>query len=196
MSVRRAQLFCEGTKPLLMHNVRLASPLNPYAKELKSLNSKRTKTDEDRLAVARTEFEGSLYFEDGIGPYIPGENVRASLIEGARVTRSGKKVERGVIIETFQCPLIYQGPRTIEGLWGNGIESPYVDIRPVTVQSNKVDRCRPYFPKWAIEVVVLVDESALDYEEFVSIAKSAGSLAGLGDYRQVYGRYSVEITEL
>lgn len=196
MAIRRAQLVCTGTKPLMMHNVRLASPLNPYAKELKALNSKRVKTDEDRYAIARTEFEGGLYFEEGVGPYIPGENVRASLIEGAKVTRSGKKVERGVTIEDFQCPLIYSGPRTVEGLWGKGSESPYVDIRPVTIQNNKVDRCRPYFPQWAIEVVVLVDESALDFDDFAGIAQMAGAMAGLGDYRQVYGRYSVEITEL
>src|SRR5512144_1137486 len=115
MGIRHARIVCTGTKPLLLHNVQLASPLNPYAKELKSLNSKRVKTDEDRLAIARVEFEGSLYFEDGVGPYIPGQNVLASLIEGAKITRSGKKVERGVTVESFQCPLIYDGPRTVEG---------------------------------------------------------------------------------
>lgn len=195
MGIRHARIVCTGTKPLLLHNVQLASPLNPYAKELKALNSKRVKTDEDRLAVARVEFEGSLYFEDGIGPYIPGQNVLASLIEGAKITRSGRKVERGVTIESFQCPLIYEGPRTVEGLWGNG-ESRFVDLRPVTVQSSKVDRCRPYFPQWAIEATLFVDESALDWDDFLSIAKMAGAMAGLGDYRRVYGRYSAEVTEL
>lgn len=195
MGVREVRMVCTGTRPLLLHNVQLASPLNPYAKRLKTLNSKRVKTDEDRIAMARVEFEGSLYFEEGIGPYLPGANLLASLIEGAKIKRAGRKVERGVVVKDFQCPLIYRGPRDIEGLWGGG-ESEYVDIRPVTVTTSKVDRCRPIFREWAIEAVVLVDEGAIDYEEFVEVAHLAGRMAGLGDYRRVYGRYEVELTEL
>lgn len=194
--VRRVRMVCRGTQPLLLHNVQLASPMNAYAKRLKALNSKRTKTDEDRLAIAQVEFEGSLYFDEEIGPYMPGQNVLASLTEGAKIIRAGKKIERGVAVETIQCPLIYAGPRTVEGLWNGGEKSAFVDIRPVTVQTSKVDRCRPIFRDWAIEAVVLVNESALDYEEFQTVAELAGTMAGLGDYRKAYGRYNVELVEL
>lgn len=195
MGVRQVSMLCTGTTPLLMHNVQLASPLNPYAKELKRINGKRSKTDEDRFAVARVEFEGGMYFEEGIGPYLPGPNVKASLIEGAKVKRMGVKIKRGVTVTDFKCPLIYQGPRTVEALWGDG-KSEFVDMRPVTVQTSKVDRCRPYFRDWKIEATVLLDEGALDYSDFEEIAMLAGAMAGLGDYRSVYGRYSVELTEL
>ena len=184
-----------GTRPLLMHNVQLASPLNAYAKQLKALNSKRTKTDEDRIAIARVEFEGSLYFEPEIGPYVPGQNVLASLVEGGRLTKSGKKIERGVNVNDFQMPLIYRGPRDVESLWGGG-ESEYVDIRTVVVQRNKVDRCRPIFREWAFEAEVLLDPAVIDLDEFVEVANNAGAMAGIGDYRRLFGRYSVEVEEV
>ena len=39
----KVRLTATGTRPLIMHNVRLASPLNPFAKKLKELNAKFTK---------------------------------------------------------------------------------------------------------------------------------------------------------
>lgn len=191
----KVRLTGTGTRPLLMHNVQLASPLNAYAKKLKSLNSKRTKTDEDRMEVARVEFEGSLYFDPEVGPYVPGPNLLASLVEGGRLTKSGKKVERGVNVADLVMPLIYRGPRDIESLWGGG-ESEYVDLRTVVVQRNKVDRCRPIFREWTFEAEILLDPSVIDLAEFAEVAGNAGAMAGIGDYRRMYGRYSVGIEEI
>lgn len=191
----KVRLIAKGTRPLLMHNVRLASPLNAYAKQLKALNSKRVKTDEDRLAVARVEFEGSLYLDDEVGPYIPGPNLLASLVEGGRLTKAGKKVERGVNVDDLVMPLIYRGPRDVESLWGGG-ESEYVDLRTVVVQRSKVDRCRPIFREWAFEAEILLDPAVIDLGEFGDVARNAGAMAGIGDYRRMYGRYSVEIEAL
>jgi hypothetical protein len=191
----KVRLTAKGTRPLLVHNVQLASPLNRYAKELKRLNSKRIKTDEDRLEVARVEHEGSLYYSDEMGPYLPGGNLFASLIEGARLSKNGRKIERGVMVVDLELPLIYKGPRDIAGLWGNG-DSEFVDLRPVVVQRNKVDRCRPIFRDWAIEAEVLLDLSVIELDEFTMAAQNAGAMAGLGDYRRSYGRYAVEIVEI
>jgi hypothetical protein len=191
----KVRLTGKGTRPLLMHNVRLASPLNAYSKQLKALNAKRTKTDEDRMAIARVEFEGSLYLDPGVGPYIPGPNLLASLVEGGRLRKAGKKVERGVNVDDLVMPLIYRGPRDVDGLWGDG-ESEYVDLRTVVVQRNKVDRCRPIFREWAFEAEILLDPAVIDLDEFRDVAANAGAMAGIGDYRRLYGRFSVEIEAL
>lgn len=191
----KVRLIAKGTRPLLMHNVQLASPLNRYAKALKAANAKRTKTDEDRIAIARIEFEGSLYFDPEIGPYVPGQNVLAALVEGGRLTKAGKKVERGVAIDDLILPLVYRGPRDIEGLWGDG-ESEYVDVRTVVIQRNKVDRCRPIFKDWAFEADILIDPAVIDLDEFQEVARNAGSMAGIGDYRRLFGRFSVEVQSL
>ncbi len=191
----KVRLTATGTRPLLIHNVQLASPLNKYAKELKRLNSKRVKTDEDRLEIAHVEWEGSLYFDEEIGPYIPGPNVFRSLINGGRITKAGKKIERGVIVSDLVLPLIYKGPRDLNGLWGDG-ESEFVDVRTVVVQRAKIDRCRPIFRKWAFEVDCIVDPKLIDFDEFAEIARNAGEFEGIGDYRLMYGRYSAEVTRL
>lgn len=190
--VMEVRLTAIGTRPLLLHNVQLASPLNSFSKKLKALNSKLKKTDEDRLLIAQTEWEGSFYFDDQIGPYLPGPNVFACLIEGARLTKAGRKVERGVMVTDLMCPLIYKGPRTLAKLWANG-ESDFVDMRTVVVQRNKIDRCRPIFRDWSIETTALLDTKVIELDEFEDVARNAGEFCGLGDYRRSYGRFSSKI---
>lgn len=191
----KVRLTATGTRPVIFHNVQLASPLNPYAKRLKQLNSKRVKTDDDRLEIAKVEWEASLYFDKEIGPYIPGPNVFRSLINGARITKAGKKIERGVLVNDLVMPLLYRGPRDLAGLWGDG-ESEYVDVRTVVVQRNKVDRCRPIFRDWKFEAEVILDPKIIDFDEFAAVAQDAGAMEGIGDYRLMYGRYSVEVERL
>lgn len=191
----KVRLVGTGTRPLMMHNVRMASPLNAYSKRLKALNSKRVKTDEDRLEIARVEWEGSLYFDAELGPYLPGLNLFASLIEGARLLKAGKKVERGVSVTDLYMPALYRGPRDIEGLWGGG-ESEFVDVRTVVVQRAKVDRCRPIFRDWSFEAEILLDPSVIELDEFVTVCQNAGQFAGIGEYRRMYGRYDVEVQSL
>ncbi|WP_111170480.1 hypothetical protein [Spongiactinospora gelatinilytica] len=163
---------------------------------MRELNAKRTKTVDDRVAIARVEFEGGMYYQEGIGPYIPAENLFRSLVNGARLIRAGKKVERGVFIATFMLPLLYEGPRDIDALWGSGLSSPFVYLKTVTIAKSKVDRCRPIFHKWAIEAEVLLDPEIIELEEFAQIAQLAGEKEGIGDYRSVFGRYRPEIEKL
>jgi hypothetical protein len=188
----KVRLTGTGTRPLIMHNVRLASPLNPYAKQLKALNSKRVKTDEDRLEIARVEWEGGLYHTVALGPHIPAPNLLASLIGGARLIKAGRKVERGLIVEGLEFPLIYNGPRDVESLWGKG-ESDYVDMRPVKVQTSRVDRCRPIFREWIFEAEVVIDPKIIELDEFRTVAENSGRFEGLGDYRRLFGRFDVDL---
>jgi len=191
----KLRLTCEGTRPLLMHNVRLASPLNPYAKRLAALNAKRGKTDEDRLEIARVEFEGGSYWADVIGPFIPATALRRSLVGGARLIKAGKKIERGVVVTDYMLPLVYDGPRDIEGLWGGG-QSPFVDQRIVAIQRQKIDRCRPIFRTWLIEAEVIADPQVIEFGEFCEVARLAGEMEGIGDFRAMYGRYTTRVERL
>lgn len=195
MDAVKVRITATGTRPLLLHNVQMASPLNPFAKQLKALNSKRVKTDADRMEVARVEFEGSLYYDPELGPYLPAQNLLASIVAGARLTKAGKKVERGVVLTDFMLPLLYKGPRDVESLWGDGA-SEFVDIRPVVVQRNKVDRCRPIFREWAIESEALIDPKVIEFDEFASVCEAAGQMEGVGDYRRMFGRYAVDVQPL
>lgn len=192
----RVHLRATGTRPLLVHNVRLASPLDPIVKQIKQITSKKTKTDDDRLAIARLEFEGGLYHDPVIGPYLPGVYMLRCLQEGAKFTREGKKIERGVVMEDFMMPLIYKGPRTIEELWGDDGDSEFVDMRTVVVSRQKVDRCRPIFNQWVIETTLYADPEVLNFEDLERIAANAGKMEGLGDYRSMYGRFTAQLVNL
>lgn len=193
---------CKGTRPLLMHNGQSSSPLNPYAKAMKATSNKRNKTEDDYFEMARLGFESALYFDpapvpyasndgEGIGPCLPAQNLFMSIRDGGKIIKMGKAIERGVVVCDFMLPLIYRGSRTIKELWGNG-ESQYVDIRPVRVRQQKVDRCRPMFKEWTVEAEFIIDPKVIDYDQFVEVAKLAGQMVGLGDYRLMYGRYEVK----
>lgn len=190
----KVRLTGQGTRPLLMHNVRLASPLDPYAKKLKELNGKRAanRTDDDRLAIAQAEWEGGLYFDPDLGPYIPATWIFKSLVEGGRQVKLGKKIERGVQVADLENPLIYEGPRDLVGLWGGGT-SEFVDIRTVKVGMARVDRCRPIFRKWAFEADLLCDPGVIDLDEIRQLAEKAGLLIGMGDYRMMMGRFTSKV---
>lgn len=192
------KFIATGTRPLLMHNVQLASPMNPFAKKLAQLNRAKPsskRTDEDRMDIAAVEWEGGLYYDAVVGPYVPATWVFKTILEGARLGRRGQLIEGGLSVVEMVHPLIYSGPRDVAGLWGNG-ESEFVDFRTVRVGQAKVDRCRPIFNKWAFEAQLLIDPSVLDVAVLADIAAISGRLKGIGDYRQQFGRFDSQIERI
>ena len=91
-----------GSRPLLMHSDKFADPLNPLTKAHKELTSKRKKTDEDHEAIARSEWIGGMYIDED-GPYLPGVNVEAALIAGAKLSKLGTQLKRSVEIMDEKC---------------------------------------------------------------------------------------------
>lgn len=189
----QVRLTAVGTAPLLMHNAQLSDPLATVTKELKKVSSKRTKTEEDQEMMARIEFEGGLYIDNELGPYIPAANLHRCLVEGAKLNKLGRHVERGVIVEGMELPLAYVGPRTTEGLW---TDKSFVARHSVGVTTSRVMRTRPKFSKWALEATLEVDGGQLDLAQISDIAIKAGLMVGLGDYRPSHGRFAAEVREL
>jgi hypothetical protein len=182
-------LTFRGTRPLLMHNSRLANPLDPATKAIKAVTSKRKKTDEDHETIARLEHSGSLYLDKDFGPYIPGENLSRCLVDGAKITRQGVSVTRGLIIKSDVNPLSYRGPRTADELW----EAGHKHMASVKVGTQRVMRCRPIFENWSLEADGLLDPAVLELSDVVTIATNAGLMCGLGDWRPRFGRFEAEV---
>lgn len=188
-------LTMTGTSPLIMHNAQTADPMNVWAREIKKItDKKRNKTDADDFELSRIKFVAGLYFDETDGPYLPAANIFRCLIEAGSMTRDGKKVERGVAFLTDRSRLEYDGPRDLDGLWGDGT-GKFVDRRLVAVNRVRVPATRPIFPEWSAEFEILVDDQVLNPEQFVDIATKAGRAVGVGDYRRFYGRFAVEVTE-
>lgn len=188
----KVNITLEGTHGLLCHNARLANPLDEIVRQMKKISSKRKKTDEDFERLARLEFEGGLYFDD-TGPFIPGANIEKSIVEGARVTRQGKQVERGLFVEDDEVPLVYDGPREVEELWSN---PNFRSMLSVKVTTSRVMRCRPLFKRWLLSATAEMDPGLLNLDSLSAIVSDAGSMIGLGDYRPRYGRYTATVKPL
>lgn len=176
---------------LLTHNERLASKLDPIARQMAEVSSKRKKTDADYDELAHLEMLGGVYETEGGQVGIPVWNVFRSLQDGAKLNKLGRAVERGVVpIGADVAVIKHDGPSTAEAMWKAGC----FDQRSVKVGTSKVTRTRPAFRNWVVEVGFVIDTEILNLGDFRMIAENAGRLAGLGDYRPRFGRYDAEVT--
>lgn len=187
----------EGSSPLLMHNVRLADPLDPVAKALKKISSKRNKTEDDHQAMAELEFIGGLYIiedaDNKIGPYVPGQNIWKCMHEAAKLNRLGTRIERGMSIETTENPLHYKGPRDAKSLWDSG---NFHHRASVVVSGKRIQRTRPMFRAWSVQAEGMLDESQLDLDQLGQIAENAGRFVGLCEARKLgFGRFVAKVEE-
>ncbi|MGO1736876.1 MAG: hypothetical protein ACTHZ9_11225 [Leucobacter sp.] len=189
--MKKFTLTITGTRPLLMHNARLADKLDPITREKAVVAAKRKKTEEDDLLLSHLEWQGGLYFDEIVGPYLPGDNVFKSIIEAARKTKDGKRVEQGVMIETDENPIAYKGPRDLDALWA---DKNFVHRCTVKQQMSRITRTRPLFREWRTEVHGAFDESVLDLTDITSFADTAGAYIGVGDWRPKYGRFIAEVS--
>lgn len=187
------RMTCTGTVPLLMHNSQLSNPLHEVAKAMKRITAKRVKTEDDHEELARLEHMGSLYFDLEVGPHLPGMNFERCLVDAARITKSGKKIERGVFVETDVNPVAYDGPRTIEGLWA---DKNFRHSASAKVGMQRVTRTRPCFRQWVVEADGIYDPAVINLDELAEIADTAGRMIGLGDWRPRYGRFEATVEKI
>jgi len=183
--------------PLLMHSDRYSDPLDPMTKAHKELTSKRKKVDEDHEAIAKSEWLGALYWDEKLGPYIPGQNVKSALVAAAKFHRMGQTFKRAVVIADDRMRLEYKGPRDPEALWA---KKEHVDARSVVVSQSRLMRYRPKFHDWALNVNIFFSTEMLELEDIKRAAENAGMFVGLGDYRPekggAFGRFSVEVANV
>lgn len=182
------KLNISGVSPLMMHSDRLANPLAPETKAHKELTSKRKKTEEDHLAIARSEFLAGLYFSQRDGIYVPGQNFDATFQAGAKLQKLGTAWKRGAVVMTDRAKLIYDGPKDPAKLWE---DTQFVDCRGVKVGTAKVMRYRPVFMDWACEVELSYNPDVLDEQEVKKAISDAGALIGVCEYRPRFGRFMV-----
>lgn len=145
--------------------------------------------------MARLEFMGSLYINDGV-PVIPGQLLKAALAgrgSAARMEKEGKAAGVGIFCDTCYV-LEYDGPKDPKALWKDERFRFRVGVR---VGQATVMRTRPIFEDWAIEGDLLFNSEFVDKDRVVHWLELAGNAVGLGDWRPSkggpYGRFEVEI---
>lgn len=175
--------------PMLMHSCALANPLDPLTKAHKALTSKRKKTDEDHSAIAKSEWLASFYYDEKVGPYLPGVNVESCIFEAAKLRKLGRVAKRAIFVQEDRIKLEYDGPRDLEKMFADG---RFVDARAVKVSMARLIRYRPKFDEWSATFNVTFNSEQLNREELLDVINDAGSLVGLGDFRPRFGKFSIE----
>jgi len=188
--IKTLELVLTGTLPLIMHNGQLADPLNQWSKEIAKFSSIRGRTDEQTMEMRKMEWMGSLYLDEKGVVSIPGANVLGCLVDGAKKTKHGQAVKRGVVISQEFYPLIHEGPKNVENLYADG---RFVDMRPVKLnKASTVIRTRPIFRHWSVAVTFFISEDEISVEDCIDSMRYGGERKGMMDYRPSYGRFSVE----
>mgnify|MGYP000891936813 CR=1 FL=1 len=177
-----------GIAPLIMHSGRLSDPLDPATKAIKAVSSKRKKTEDDLEELARLEWIGSLYAEDGVVG-IPSDNIEAMLAESAKAQKMGKQFKAGVFCDGFY-KLNYEGPKDFKELWESGNFKLSTQVR---VMSSRVIRTRPIFHSWSLDCSVSFFPQVVNKSSVIDAMEHAGIFVGVGDWRPRYGRFVVEV---
>lgn len=177
-----------GKSPLMMHSDTLADPIAAVTKAHKELTGKRKKTEEDHLAIARSEYIAGLHYTQKDGVYIPGDALDLTLWNGAKLQKLGVHWKRGALLLETKIKLLYDGPQSPAELWE---DVAFRDVRAVRVGTAKVMRYRPVFLKWAAVCTVGINTAVLNLEEAKKAISDAGALIGLLECRPRFGRFEV-----
>lgn len=184
-----------GTQPLILHNGRLANPLDPYTRELGAISRKRGKTDDDIAQMISIEARAAAYeTPDGyIG--LPDSNAWRSIQEAAKAYKRGQDVSRAVIYDPVRV-----APITVDGelvqVEDYLAREGAIDYRPVGVQGRTVMRARPIIADWTTYHDFEVYTDIVMIEDLVQFVERAGRLQGVADHRPQYGRFTATVEEL
>ncbi len=179
-----------GIAPQLQNNGQRKDPLNRWAKAIARISKKRTKTDDDHMAMREAEFKGSLYCRDdreGRVVYWPADNIHACIKTAAKMKKQGKVVDTAVVVGPNGGQLIYDGPRTRDELWEAGDS-----FRLLKPTKRGVMSCRPCFHEWEVKFSLHYLETLLGKEDIVQLIKDAGAFIGLSDWPRRYGLFKIE----
>jgi hypothetical protein len=188
--MKDVKFHVEGLAPLLMHNDRFSNPLDPLTQAHKELTAKKKKTDADQREIMKSEWIGSLYHDEDIGIYMPGQNLYATLFTAAKMRKLGLVFKRAALYPDEKIPLQYNGSSDLEVLFKN---QAFRDVRAVKVSTSRIMRCRPKFIEWSLDFSLPLDDNVLNVKELLAIANDAGKMVGLCDYRPRFGKFTIEV---
>lgn len=188
----KISLTCTGTRPLLANNGQLANPINAYAQQLKQHTKKRTKTDEDLIAMMRIEARGGCYeTADGLLAW-PNEAIWRCIYEAGKATKRGEDIKRALRLDFGVVPLLINGT---EVSCDEFLTDPtHIDYRSAVVSRRRVMRSRPLIADWSLVVPFDLDESMMDSRDLEPIVERAGHYVGMGNWRPTFGTFNGQIT--
>jgi hypothetical protein len=188
----KLRLSLRGVRPMILHNGRLANPLDPHTRAVAAIARKRNKTDTDHAELAAIEARGGMYETSDGRLGLPTENVWRCLYDAAKAYKLGEAVKQALLDPADVVPLTIPGlgtPQCDEYLRRREGLLLYV---PVVVQRRRVMRARPLVPAgWSATVDFTLLTDVLQPERLGPVFDRAARLVGLGDWRPRYGLFEV-----
>jgi hypothetical protein len=184
------QITLDGITPLLMSSGEVDRESDLYL-AYEQLAASRKKTREQKAQLRELEWYTRIYYDDKLGPFIPGRNVKELLRSAATKWKDGENVKRGLIIPDYRIPLLYDGPRDAKELWKAGFRYTTL-VANAGAGSGRVERTRPCFDDWKLIFEVAFDSEELDKDHFESIVARTEKY-GLGDYKPEFGAFSASL---
>ena len=182
-----------GIAPLIVHNGELADPFYAFSQEIKKISGKRKKTEADHEMMAKLEWRGGLYVNEG-KLIVPSDCFEASLVGAAKLSRLGKDAARGLFVEDH---LLIEGDGVPESVDETALDAMYdnrkfVFRKGVRVGTAKVMRTRPIFGAgWSARATIVFNDAVFNKQQIEDLAEAAGSQIGLCEWRPRYGRFAV-----
>ncbi len=194
MSIEIIRTSWAMVSPLMLHNSRLADPLNRYAMELKKLTSLTAskKTEATYREMGRIEWEGGLYIgQDGDTIVLPGQNIEACIRNAARLHKKGKDIERGVVV-LDDSPILSEKGKAYKLSRISSRWEEFASRKVVGIGKNKIVRTRPLFRDWRIEAELRINPDIINPKEVFDYIEEASQLIGIGDYLPRFGRFNAK----
>ena len=189
MTLMRQSFKLQGICPIILHNGRMANPLDPWAKKLKEISGKRKKTDADHLEMARIEWYASLYQDKEGHIILPGMMVEACLVNGAKKFKLGTQAKAGLFVESHARLRFDGDDLSVDELWNRGQNTLTVACN---VQRSKIMRTRFKAEDWNAEVAVTFDDGLFNTPQIADIFEVSGLQVGVGTWRPRHGRFFTE----
>lgn len=177
----------KGTAPLIPHNGRLADPTYKFSRAMKEISGKRNKTEADLLELARLEWFGALYAEDG-KLVIPAYVIEAGLIAASKKQRQGQLSQAGMFVNKNSLLIYPDMDKTLDELWEMDDYRFSIGVR---IQRAKIMRMRPIFNTWETELNMTFEDSIVNKKDVDTWVKICGEQVGLCDWRPRYGRFEL-----
>lgn len=209
MSLKTGTVRLIGSRPLLMNSDQTVDHRHPLAMLKKEITDKRgTKTEAEIERLMQLKWLGAMHtarFGNDVRPAVPAMNVLRCWQEGGKHMKKGTAIVASLIIDDpspiqFPHQAICEGPSGWERLYdilGADERPVYADRRAVNLSPNggKKSRgpsCRPRFDTWAIDVAFEFEDDALNATDLRKSLDYAAKRVGIGDYRPMFGRFTVE----
>lgn len=178
---------------------------NRFARALKEVTSKRSKTDADHELIGNIEWLGGWYYKDGACEFAVGSNevivgdhgalilrfdiIWAMLVNSAKKNKLGNQFKAGVFVDN-DVDLEFEGKRDLMSMMA---DDNLRIVTPEKVGTAKVMRTRPYLKKWQVSPIINYDDTVVNKSQIEQALEIGGRIIGLCERRPSYGRFACEV---